>query len=128
MLLFGTNIATLEIEKFGDPALLGCMISYSYLDEETPLLDAVIQRANAEGVMLTMCDGEVLLENGRFTRVDHDKALADLHHDLQKVLTDGEVERRKLSKDLLPHVRKFDVGCIDPTKHEPFYRRSSRVR
>ena len=94
-MLFGTNIATLEIEKFGDPALLGCMISYSYLDE-TPLLDAVIQRANAEGVMLTMCD--------------------------------GEVERRKLSKDLLPHVRKFDVGCIDPTKHEPFYRPSSRVR
>ena len=104
------------------------MISYSYLDEETPLLDAVIQRANAEGVMLTMCDGEVLLENGRFTRVDHDKALADLYPDLQKVLTDGEVERRKLYKDLLPHVRKFYVGCIDPTKHEPFYRPSSRVQ
>jgi len=104
------------------------MISYSYLDEETPLLDAVIQRANAEGVMLTMCDGEVLLEHGRFTRVDQNKALADLYHDLQKVLTDGEVERRKLYKDLLPHVRKFYVGCIDPTKHEPFYRPSSRVR
>ena len=126
-MLFGTNIATLEIEKCGDPALLGCMISYSYLDE-TPLLDAVIQRANAEGVMLTMCDGEVLLENGRFTRVDQNKALAVLHHDLQKVLTDGEVERRKLYKDLLPHVRKFYVGCIDPTKHEPFYRPSSRVQ
>ena len=99
------------------------MISYSYLDEETPLLDAVIQRANAEGVMLTMCDGEVLLEHGRFTRIDRDKALADLHHELQKVLADGEPERRKLSKDLLRPVRKFY-----PTKHEPFYRPSSRVR
>ena len=121
MLLFGTNIATLEIEKCGDPALLGCMISYSYLDEETPPLDAVTQHAIAEG-------GEVLYEKVRFTRIDRDKALADLHHDLQKVLTDGEVERRKLSKDLLPHVRKFYVGCIDPTKHEPFYRPSSRVQ
>jgi len=125
---FGTNIGTLEVGKSADLVLLDWkQISYPYLDEETPLLDAVIQRAKGEGVKLTMCDGEVLYENGRFTRVDRDKALADLHQDLQKALTDDEVERRKLSKALLPHVRKFYADYIDPAKHEPFYRPSSRV-
>jgi len=125
---FGTTIGSLEVGKAADLVLLDWnQISYPYLDEQTPLLDAVIQRAKAEGVKLTMCDGEVIYENGRFTRVDKDRVLADLHQDLQKALTHDEVERRKLSKALLPHVRRFYADYIDPVKHEPFYRPSSRV-
>jgi hypothetical protein len=124
---FGASIGTLEVGKAADLVLLDWrQISYPYLDEETPLLDAVIQRARAEGVKLTMCDGEVIYENGRFTRVDKDQALKDLHNDLQKALTHDEVERRKLSKALLPHVRQFYANYIDPANHEPFYRVSSR--
>jgi cytosine/adenosine deaminase-related metal-dependent hydrolase len=125
---FGTTIGSLEVGKAADLVLLDWkQISYPYLDEETPLLDAVIQRAKAEGVKLTMCDGEVIYEDGRFTRVDKEKVLADLHQDLQKALTHEESERRKLSKALLPHVRRFYADYIDPAKHEPFYRPSSRV-
>src|SRR5262249_574164 len=124
---FGASIGTLEVGKAADLLLLDWrQISYPYLDEETPLLDAVIQRARAEGVKLTMCDGEVIYENGRFTRVDKDQALKDLHNDLQKALTHDEIERRMLSKALLPHVRKFYANYIDPANHEPFYRASSR--
>jgi hypothetical protein len=95
---FGTTIGSLEVGKAADLVLLDWkQISYPYLDEETPLLDAVIQRAKAEGVKLTMCDGEVIYEDGRFTRVDKEKVLADLHQDLQKALTHEESERRKLS-------------------------------
>jgi hypothetical protein len=74
-----------------------------------------------------MCDGEVIYENGRFTRVDRDSALKALHDDLCKALADDEVERRQLSKALLPHVRAFYSKYIDPSKHQPFYRQSSRV-
>ena len=42
-------------------------------------------------------------------------------------MADDEVERRKLSKALLPHVKAFYASYIDPAKHEPFYRPSSRV-
>jgi 5-methylthioadenosine/S-adenosylhomocysteine deaminase len=59
--------------------------------------------------------------------VDRDTSLKALHDDLQKGLTDDEVERRKLSKALLPHVRKFYANYIDTAKHEPFYRPSSKV-
>jgi hypothetical protein len=37
------------------------------------------------------------------------------------------VERRKLSKALLPHVKAFYEGYYDAGRHEPFYRPSSRV-
>ena len=125
---YGSGIGTLEVGKGADLVLLDWrQIAYPYLDEETPLLDAVIQRAKAEGVKMTMCDGEVIYQNGRFTKVDRDRALKALHDDLSKALSNDEVERRNLSKALLPHVRKFYADYIDPAKHEPFYRPSSRV-
>jgi hypothetical protein len=59
--------------------------------------------------------------------VDRDGALRALHDDLNKALADDEVERRHLSKALLPHVRAFYSNYFDPARHEPFYRPSSRV-
>jgi hypothetical protein len=79
-------------------------VAYPYLDELTPTLDAVIQRAKSEAVTMTMCDGEVIYQDGKFTKVDRTMALKALHDDLSKALADDEVERRKLSVALLPHV------------------------
>jgi 5-methylthioadenosine/S-adenosylhomocysteine deaminase len=125
---FASQIGTLEIGKKADLSLIDYdRISWPYLDAETPLLDAVIQRAKSEGVKLVMCDGDVIYENGRFTRVDKDAALKVLHEDLSRALSDDEVERRKLSKELLPHVRDFYARYIDPAKHDPFYKQSSRA-
>jgi hypothetical protein len=125
---FGGQIATLEVGKAADLSLLDWkQIAWPYLDEEMPLLDAVIQRAKAEGVKMTMCDGEVIYQDGKFTKVDRDGALKALHDDLSKALADDEVERRKLSKALLPHVKRFYTNYFDPEKHQPFYRQSSRV-
>jgi len=53
--------------------------------------------------------------------------LRALHRDLQKALADDEVERRRLSKALLPHVRAFYAGYFEAEQHQPFYRPSSRV-
>ncbi|MBV9249273.1 MAG: hypothetical protein JO227_08530, partial [Acetobacteraceae bacterium] len=91
------------------------------------LLDAVVQRGKAHGVRTVMCDGEVIYHEGRFTRVDREAALAELHNHLQCALADDEVERRQLSKALLPHVKAFYRHYIDPERHDPFYRQSSRV-
>ena len=125
---FGSRIGTVAVGKAADLVLIDWKkIAYPYLDEETPLLDAVIQRAKSEAVKLTMCDGEIIYRNGHFTRVDRDSALKALHDDLQRALSDDEVERRGLSKALLPHVRRFYTGYFDPEAHEPYYRPSSRA-
>jgi cytosine/adenosine deaminase-related metal-dependent hydrolase len=125
---FGDHLGTLAPGKAADMVLIDWQqIAYPYLDEETKLLDAVMQRAKTEGVRTVICDGEVIYADGKFTRVDRDAALRALHDDLSKALADDEVERRKLSKALLPHVRAFYEGYYDPDQHVPFYRPSSRV-
>ena len=122
------SLGTLEVGKGADLSLIDWdSLAYPYLDELTPTLDAVVQRAKASAVRAVMCDGEVIYQEGRFTRVDRDSALKALHDDLSRALADDEVERRKLSKALLPHAKRFYAEYIDPSRHEPFYRPSSRV-
>jgi 5-methylthioadenosine/S-adenosylhomocysteine deaminase len=77
-------------------------------------------------VRSVICDGEVIYHDGKFTKVDRDGALRAVHEDLQRALSDDEVERRRLSKALLPHVRAFYANYFDPEQHEAFYRHSSR--
>lgn len=125
---FGERLGVLEVGRAADMVLIDwAQLSYPYLDEETPVLDAVLQRAKVAGVRTVICDGEVIYKEGRFIKVDRDAALRALHDDLQKALADDEVERRKLSKSLLPYVKRFYANYFDPDAHEPFYRPSSRV-
>jgi 5-methylthioadenosine/S-adenosylhomocysteine deaminase len=125
---FGDTIGILEVGRAADLVMLDWrQISYPYLDTEMKLLDAVVQRAKTAGVTTVMCDGEVIFAGGKFTKVDRDGALKALHDDLQRALSDDEVERRQLSKALLPHVKAFYAGYFDSTRHQPFYKPSSRV-
>ena len=65
-------------------------LAYPYLDPETPVLDAVLQRAKSDGVDLVMVAGEVVYEGGRFSRVDRAAALRELHESLQHALGDAQ--------------------------------------
>jgi 5-methylthioadenosine/S-adenosylhomocysteine deaminase len=125
---FGETVGALEPGRAADLVLIDWQqVAFPYLDAETPLLDAVVQRAKTSGVRTVICDGEIIYADGRFTKVDRDGALRALHADLQRALSDDEVERRRLSKALLPHVKAFYAGYFDPEQHRPFYRPSSRI-
>jgi cytosine/adenosine deaminase-related metal-dependent hydrolase len=125
---YGSHIGTLAVGKAADLVLIDWdKLAYPYLDPETPVLDAVLQRAKTDGVDLVMVAGDVVYESGRFTHVDRDAALRELHDSLQHALAEDEVERRALSKALLPHVRHFYAGYFDPEAHVPYYGQSSRV-
>ena len=125
---FADTIGVLAKGRAADLVLIDWdQIAYPYLDDETPTLDAVIQRARTDGVRTVMCAGAVIYADGTFTRVDRDAALRALHEDLQRALADDEVERRKLSHALLPHVRRFYANYVDPSGHVPFYKTNSRI-
>jgi 5-methylthioadenosine/S-adenosylhomocysteine deaminase len=125
---FAPHIGTLEVGKAADAVLIDWQqISYPYLDPETPVLDAVIQRAKVAGVRAVLVAGEVIYQDGRFTRVDRDAALRQLSDMLQRDLTAEELERRHLAKAILPHVKAFYADYWDAAAHQPFYRQSSRV-
>jgi cytosine/adenosine deaminase-related metal-dependent hydrolase len=123
---FRDTIGRLEPGMAADLVLVDWeKIKYPYLDPDYPLLDAVIQRGKTDGVDVVMCAGEVIYQQGSFTRLDRQTALEQLRVDLTRALTDEEVERRGLSKKLLPHVQKFYDDYFDPDALQPFYRQSS---
>ena len=125
---YAGQLGTIEVGQAADVVLLDWQqISYPYLDAEIPLLDAIVQRAKTAGVRTVLCAGEVIYQDGKFTRVDQAAALQALHADLARALSDDEVERRKLSKALLPHVHRFYAGYHEPGRHQPFYRTNSAL-
>jgi 5-methylthioadenosine/S-adenosylhomocysteine deaminase len=57
---YGSHIGTLAVGKAADLVLIDWdKLAYPYLDPETPVLDAVLQRAKTDGVDLVMVAGEV---------------------------------------------------------------------
>ena len=125
---FGDTLGTLEVGRAADMVLIDWRsVSFPYLDVETPVLDAVIQRAKASAVRTVVVGGEVIYDDGRFTRVDRDAVLHQLSDLLQRDLTDAEQERRQLSKQVLPHVKAFYEGYFKTEAHQPHYRQNSRI-
>ena len=99
-------------------------LAYPYLDPEPPVLDAVLQRPRPTASTSSCVAGGVVYEGGRFTRIDRDAALRELHDSLRHALAGDEIERRCQA---LPHVRHFYAGYFDPEAHVPYYGPSSRA-
>jgi cytosine/adenosine deaminase-related metal-dependent hydrolase len=102
-------------------------VAYPYLDHEIPVVDAIVQRAKSSAVKFTMVEGEVIYEDGRFTRVDKAAALAELHRQFDRPDTPEEQAKRELGKAIFPHVKRWYEGYMEGRVHEPFYSPSSRV-
>src|SRR5215472_17505725 len=125
---YAGRIGTLEPGMAADLVLLSWpQIAHPYLDPDTSVVDAVVHRAKSSGVALVMVAGEVVLRDGRFTRVDKDAALAELAAALRAPLTAEEEGRRRLAREVFPVVKRFYDGWLDESAREPFYRPSSRV-
>ena len=102
-------------------------IAHPYLDPDTSVVDAVVHRAKTSGVALVMVAGEVVLRDGRFTRVDKEAVLRELAASLSVPLTPEEQARRSLSREVFPVVKRFYDGWLDESARMPFYRPSSRA-
>lgn len=125
---YAQEIGTLEVGKAADLVMLDWrQVSYPYLDSETPVLDAVIQRAKLAGVKTVMVGGEVIYRDGKFTRIDRDAALAELADMLKRPLSAEEQERQRLAKAVFPQVKAFYDGYLDWNAHRPYYRPSARA-
>ena len=124
---YAGQIGTLAPGKAADVVLLSWpQIAHPYLDPDTSVVDAVVHRAKTSGVALVMVAGEVVLRDGRFTRIDKAAALAELAASLRAPLTPEEEGRRRLSREVFPVVKRFYDGWLDEDARVPFYRPSSR--
>lgn len=102
-------------------------VRYPYLDPEISWLDALVQKARPEHVRTVMVGGEVLYSQGRFTRVDRDAVLGEIHRDLHRALSPDEEERRALAREVLPLVKAFYDRYVRFEDHQPFDARNCRI-
>ena len=106
--LFGDRIGTLEAGKRADIILVNLAgISEPYLHEETNIVDALLYRGRGTDVDTVIVDGEVIMRDREFTRVNKHEIWARLKENLSRPLDAQEIERGELSAELLPYVNRF---------------------
>ena len=102
------EVGTIEPGKRADLVLVDLdRIEDPYLHPDTNIVDALVYRGKGLDVDTVMVDGEVLLRNGEFLKVDKSEVRARLQESLARELTDRESRRAALSKDLLPYVNRW---------------------
>ena len=95
-------------------------ITKPYLDPETNIVDALLYRGRGLDVNTTIVDGNVIMKDRIFTRVDKQHIWSELSHWLSKDLTPEELERKEVSRTLLPHVEDY-YKKWGFTSDDPFY-------
>lgn len=126
---FGTGIGTLEAGKAADIVVMDWThIAFPYLDDEVPVVDALVHLARTSGVETVLVAGEPILRDGRFTRLNKNDVLEEFAASLRVPLRPDEERRRALSKRLLPYVRRFyeDEGYLGQHERVPFYHPNCR--
>ena len=98
----------------------------THLLEDVPVIDAVVHRAKPSAVDVVLVAGEPVLRDGRVTRVDKAEVLKALSESLKMPLLPEEERRRRLAREVFPHVKRFYDGWLDEAACDPFYRPSSR--
>ncbi len=121
---FGSRIGVLAPGKAADLVLMDWdRLSAPYLDPDTAVIDAVVRRAKPDTIDTVMVAGEVVVDRGRFTRVDQAAVMAELAAQLGRPPSAAERERKTLSEVVLPVLRAFYAEyCEDCHGRAPFYR------
>ena len=124
---YGDDIGTLEPGKAADIVLMNWKhIAHPYLDQNVPVIDAVVHRARTQGVETVLVGGEPILRDGRFTRLNKEEIIEELAASLRVPLSADEQHRQQLSKKIFPHLKQFYDGYLDGQVRDPFYQTNSR--
>lgn len=122
---FAQEVGTLAVGKAADLVIMDWQhIRYPYLDDLISVLDAVLHRSRPQGIKTVMVAGEVILQDGKFTRVDKEALLAELAESLSVPLKPEEQRRRELAREVFPFVKQVYDGWLDPHSYQPFYHTS----
>ena len=109
--LFGDRIGSLEKGKGADLVLMDLeRLSKPYLDSSLSIVDVLLYRGKMIDIDTVMIAGELVYKDRKFTRLDYDDIVAQLAENLARDKTPGELERGRLGKELIPHLRRFYQG------------------
>lgn len=105
---FFENVGKIEAGKRADLALIDMeRIEEPYLHPDTDIIDALIYRGKGLDVDTVMVDGEILLRDRKFLKMDKSEVAARLKESLARELTDREIRAARLSEEILPYVNRW---------------------
>ena len=105
---FFDDVGTIEPGKRADLVLIDMeRIEEPYLHPDTDIIDALIYRGKGLDVDTVIVDGEVLLQDKKFLKMDKADVTARLKESLARELTDREVNAARLSQDILPYINRW---------------------
>jgi cytosine/adenosine deaminase-related metal-dependent hydrolase len=94
---FHQDIGTIEVGKSADLVLLDWnQISFPFLDQDVPIVDAVVHRCKTEGVDSVVVHGEVVYKDKKFTKVNKEEILEQLAESLKVPLTEEDQKKKEL--------------------------------
>jgi 5-methylthioadenosine/S-adenosylhomocysteine deaminase len=124
---FKDRIGRLEPGRAADLVLFAWdQVSSPYLSSDIGVVDALVQRARSENIAYVMVDGEIVLDHGRFLRVDRAAALAELSRTLAQPETPTEKRNRALGLGLVKYARDVYADYLSAKRGEPFYLQNAR--
>ncbi|MFC1978547.1 amidohydrolase family protein [Chloroflexota bacterium] len=119
---FGNRIGSIEPGKRADLVLINLQnMEEPYLDEEVPIIDAVIRRGKCTDVDTVIVDGDMILQNRQLTRIDSDNLIKELRQSLVEHNPSRWIERRELMKQLEPYLRNLYAGAIEGASPPHYY-------
>ena len=123
---FNQRIGSLEKGKRADMVLLDLTaIEEPYLDSRIDIVDALLYRGKARQVDTVIIDGEAVLRDGRFTKVDKDEVVRELKEQFSQPVESSALEGRQTAQRLIPYVERFYQGWR-PADAAPHYLFNSR--
>ena len=118
----GDHIGTLEPGSRADMALLDLRnIEEPYLDPNVDPVDALVHRGRSMDVDTVIVDGEVIMRDKRLTRIDKEALFKELKEYLSRPPDPQELERRELTRQVEPYLRRFYEGALPPISNPHTY-------
>ena len=105
---FFDSVGTIEAGNSADLVLIDMeRIEEPYLNPDTDIVDALVYRGKGLDVDTVMVDGEVLLRDKKFLKVDKAEVAGRLKESLARELSDREVRAARLSGEIMPYINRW---------------------
>ncbi len=105
---YGEQIGTIREGNQADLIILDWQqLAFPYLDRDVPLIDAIVHRGRSQHVKTVIVGGQPIYRDWQYVHLNKEDVLRAYSDSLKEVLTDEDIQRRELLKQVVPYVREY---------------------
>ena len=124
---FHDEIGALEVGRRADAVLMDmASLNEPYMEPDVDVIEALLYRGKAQHVRMVIIDGEVVLRDGKFTKLNKDDIVKELKEQLSRPIEPEVLRTREMVRELTPYVQRF-YESWDMGHGAPHYNYNSRT-